>query len=197
MTSVGSMSRCIIRPCNCRASAQNNKRNAKMRNVNREDVKREGVAADTAKPPLPRVRPSSHVFTSLRFHSFRPLASRVARPLQSRPMRDPRLEKLADVLVNYSVGVKKDQVVRISGPPVAEPLIVELYRKVVAAGGHAFARMAPEELAEVFLKTASDEQLKHVNPIALFEGERIDCSIGIWGEENTKSLTNVDPRKIG
>jgi aminopeptidase len=112
-------------------------------------------------------------------------------------MRDPRLEQLADVLVNYSVGVKKDQVVRISGPPIAQPLIVELYRKVVAAGGHPFTRMAPEELSEIFLKTATDEQLKYVSPISLFEYERIDCSIGIWGEENTKALTNVDPKRIG
>src|SRR5215207_1745415 len=112
-------------------------------------------------------------------------------------MRDPRLEKLADVLVNYSVGVKKDQVVRISGPPVAEPLIVELYRKIVAAGGHPFARMAPAELTEIFLKTGSDAQLQYVSPIALFEYEQIDASIGIWGEENTKALTNVDPKRIG
>ena len=58
-------------------------------------------------------------------------------------MRDVRLEKLADVLVNYSVGVKKDQLVRISGPPVSQPLIVELYRKVIAAGGHPSVRMVP------------------------------------------------------
>jgi leucyl aminopeptidase (aminopeptidase T) len=38
-------------------------------------------------------------------------------------MRDPRLEKLADVLVNYSVGVKKDNVVRINAPPIAMPLV--------------------------------------------------------------------------
>ena len=28
-------------------------------------------------------------------------------------MHDPRIEKLADVLVNFSVGVKKDQLVRV------------------------------------------------------------------------------------
>src|SRR3954471_24363373 len=112
-------------------------------------------------------------------------------------MRDPRLEKLADVLVNYSVGVKKDQVVRLSGPPIAQPLIVELYRKVIVAGGHPFARMAPEELSEIFLKTGSDAQLQYVSPIALFEYEKIDASIGIWGEENTKALSNVDPKRIG
>src|SRR5688572_24080736 len=101
-------------------------------------------------------------------------------------MRDPRLEKLADVLVNYSVGVKKDQLVRISAPPVAQPLVAELYRRVLAAGGHPIVRMAPEELQEIFLKTAGDEQLKFLNPLQVIEYERIDCSIGVWGEENTK-----------
>ncbi|HZL37645.1 MAG TPA: hypothetical protein VFC78_20170 [Tepidisphaeraceae bacterium] len=33
-------------------------------------------------------------------------------------MRDSRLEKLADVLVHYSVGVKKG---RITGAPVCQP----------------------------------------------------------------------------
>jgi aminopeptidase len=112
-------------------------------------------------------------------------------------MRDSRLEKLADVLVNYSVGVKPDQLVRISGPPLADPLIVELYRRVLAAGGHPTVRMAPEALQEIFLKEAGDAQLRYLNPIAQFEYQKIDCSIGIWAEENTKSLTNCDPKRIG
>src|SRR5947207_13496719 len=57
--------------------------------------------------------------------------------------------------------------------------------------------MAPEELEEIFLKHASDAQLAFVNPIQEFEYERIDASIGIWGEENTKALSNVDPKRIG
>ena len=36
-------------------------------------------------------------------------------------MRDPRLDKLAQVLVTYSVGVKKGDLVRISGAAAAEP----------------------------------------------------------------------------
>ena len=112
-------------------------------------------------------------------------------------MRDSRLEKLADVLVNYSVGVKPRQLVRISGPPVGQPLVVEIYRKVVAAGGNPIVRMAPEELGEILFKHGSDEQLKFVNPLAVAEYEQIDCSIGIWGEENTKALSNCDPKRIG
>lgn len=112
-------------------------------------------------------------------------------------MRDPRLQKLAGVLVNYSVGVKKGQLCRISGPPVSQPLIVELYHKVLEAGGHPAVRMVPEELNEIFLKKATDDQLRFCNPISLYEYERLDCSIGIWAEENTKALTNCDPKKIG
>src|SRR5688500_3783879 len=84
-------------------------------------------------------------------------------------MRDPRLQKLADVLVNYSVAVKQGQLVRIAGPPAAAPLIAEVYRSTLAAGGHPFVRSAPEELQEIKLKEGSDEALRFVSPIDRFE----------------------------
>jgi aminopeptidase len=111
-------------------------------------------------------------------------------------MHDPRLSKLAAVLVNFSVGVKPGQIVRLSGPSVAQPLIVELYRQVVQAGGNPFVQMAPEELEEIFYKTAGEEQLKFQSPIRKFITETIDCSIGIWANENTKALTRCDPAKM-
>jgi len=111
-------------------------------------------------------------------------------------MRDPRLEKMAAVLVNFSVGVKPGQVVRLSGPSVAEPLIIELYRQTIKAGGHPFVQMTPDILEEIFYKTASDEQLSFQSPIRKFITETIDCSIGIWGEENTKALTRCDSGRM-
>ena len=111
-------------------------------------------------------------------------------------MRDPRLGKLAEVLVNYSVGVKRGQLVRISAASVAEPLVVEIYREVVRAGGHPMVRMSADELGEIFFKGATDEQLDYLNPVAKFEVETIDCSIGVWADENTKALTNCDPKRM-
>ena len=111
-------------------------------------------------------------------------------------MRDLRLEKLSGVLVNYAVGVKKDHLVRLSGPPLAVPLLLELCRAVIAAGGHPMFRMSPEEAGEILVKHGSDEQLRFVNPVSMYEYEKIDCSIGIWAEENTRALTNCDPKRI-
>jgi aminopeptidase len=113
-----------------------------------------------------------------------------------RPMRDPRLEKLADVLVNYSVGVQKGQLVRITSTPAALSLVSEIFRKVLAAGGHPFTKINAEDTQEIFLKNATPEQLSYLNPIAKFEQERIDCSINIWGESNTRSFTSVDPEAM-
>ncbi|HEV8291944.1 MAG TPA: aminopeptidase, partial [Tepidisphaeraceae bacterium] len=111
-------------------------------------------------------------------------------------MRDPRIEKLADVLVNYSVGVKKGHLVRITSTPVALSLVGEIFRRVLAAGAHPFTRINAEETQEIFLKNATPEQLSYLNPIFKFEQERIDCSINIWGEQNTRLFTGVDPEAM-
>lgn len=110
-------------------------------------------------------------------------------------MRDPRLSKLAKVLTNYSVGVKPGQLVRISGPPMSEPLIVEIYREVIRAGGHPAVHMVPEELSEIRYKQGSDEQLKYISPMTWTIVEKIDCSIDIWASSNTKALSNCDPSR--
>ncbi len=110
-------------------------------------------------------------------------------------MRDPRLDKLAQVLVKYSTDIRQGQLVRISGDPVAAPLIEAIYEQVIKAGAHAFVQCVPDSLAEVFYEHARDHQLKYVSPISKFTVGRIDASIGLWAETNTKAMSNVDPRK--
>jgi aminopeptidase len=110
-------------------------------------------------------------------------------------MRDPRYEKLAQVLVNYSVEIQKGDLVAIQGSPIAEPLIGEVYRAVLAAGGHPFTRVQFPGLSEIFYRTARKHQLTFVNPVAEFETEKVDKVLSIWSDENTKSLANVDASK--
>ena len=88
-------------------------------------------------------------------------------------MRDPRITRLAEVLVQYSVGVKKGQFVRIRGPVVSSPLIKEIYAQVIQAGGFPRVVVELKELEEIFFKTAGDEQLDFVDPVSKFEMEKI------------------------
>ena len=79
-------------------------------------------------------------------------------------MRDQRLDKLADVLVNYSVQVRPGQLVRITGDQVGTPLLEALYEAVLKAGGHPLLRCGIESCQDIFLQTGSDDQLQYVNP---------------------------------
>jgi len=112
-------------------------------------------------------------------------------------VRDSRLDKLAKVIVEYSTGIKPGQLVRITGDPVALPLLEAIYEACLKAGANAFLKCSPDTLAEMFYEHASDDQLKFVNPVALYEIENIDVSISLWAETNTKSLTRVDPKRQG
>ncbi len=112
-------------------------------------------------------------------------------------MRDQRLDKLAKVIVNYSARVKQGDLVRLSGEPIATPLLEALYEQIIQAGAHVYVQCVPDSFAEMFFEHASDEQLQYVNPIAKYAIENIDVSIGLWAETNTKSMTNVDPKRQG
>jgi aminopeptidase len=110
-------------------------------------------------------------------------------------MRDPRLDKLADVLVNYSTQVKRGQLVRLYGDPIAMPLLEALYEKCILAGAHVVFQCAPDSLGDLFFAHASPAQLKYVSPIARYTMQKIDVSIGLWAETNTRAMSNVDPKK--
>ena len=73
------------------------------------------------------------------------------------------------------------------------PLLVELYRAVIRAGGLPRVSMPPEECAEIRLTEGSDAQLRWEDPIELHELESIDVSISMWGQDNTKALSGADP----
>ena len=111
-------------------------------------------------------------------------------------MRDPRLDRLADVLVRYSTKVKKGDVVCIASDAVALPLIEATFEAVLRAGGNPYWSPKSESLQEILLSQGTEEQLKYVSPIEMHRVQTIDVHIGIWAEVNTKFLSSVDPKRV-
>ncbi|MFX0113666.1 MAG: aminopeptidase [Candidatus Hodarchaeota archaeon] len=105
-------------------------------------------------------------------------------------------EKQAKLIVEYSVGVKKDEMVLIQGPAVAEPLLKEIYKQALLAGGHPTLLVGLEDLAPLYFRHAQDHQLEHQSPIRKYVIETIDCDINIIGDYNTRDLTSVPPEKL-
>jgi aminopeptidase len=110
-------------------------------------------------------------------------------------MADPRVETLAKILVDYSVAVQPNQLVRISGGSEGAPLILAVYQRVLERGAHPFLQVEPEEAEELLYAYASDAQLDYVPPFMKDMIEQIDATIAIWTDVNTKQLTSADPAK--
>lgn len=111
-------------------------------------------------------------------------------------MSDSRVEKLADVLVNYSVAIRPGDRVLVQGSPIAEPLLKAILVKVLQVGGYPLSFVRLPGMNELTFRHSSDEQLKHVPEPLKLAVETYDASISHMSSENTKALTNVPPEKM-
>ena len=110
-------------------------------------------------------------------------------------MRDPRLDKLASVLVNYSTKVKKGDVVGILADPIAMPMVEAVYEAALKAGGLPFYVPRSESLQELLVAHGTNEQIA-TPPILMSDYiERVDVSIGLWVEVNSRFLSRYDSQK--
>ncbi len=110
-------------------------------------------------------------------------------------MADPRVARLADVVVSYSTGVRPGDLVVIDSTPLGAPVVRETYRRVLAAGGHPEVRIAVDGVPEALLANGSDGQVSWVSPARAEEIERADVRIRFESDANTRALSGVDPAR--
>jgi len=112
-------------------------------------------------------------------------------------MVDPRVKKQAEILVDYSLKVKKGENVVISGSIEAKPLMLEIYKLLIQRGaGEVRVNFSSYEFGEAYFKYASDKQINTFPEISMEEMKRVDCYIAIGSELNTRGFTKVDPDKM-
>jgi aminopeptidase len=111
-------------------------------------------------------------------------------------MADPRVEKLAKLIVRYSINAKKGDEILISAPTEAEPLALEMVREVLKAGAHPISIPIMERAEEIFYEEAKEHQLNYCSPFKKFIYEKLDGLIRVLADSNTRMLSNVPPQKL-
>jgi aminopeptidase len=109
---------------------------------------------------------------------------------------DPRVQRLARIVCEYSLELKPGQLVLIEAPALAEPLIVELVKVALEAGAIPRTRLTTEGAQAAFLSQAGEEQIAYLLPSALPEMEALDARVAIHASWNTRELSGVDPAKM-
>ena len=107
-------------------------------------------------------------------------------------MADARVEKLARVLVNYSLELQPGQKLWLRTTPLAEELNLAVYEEAVKAGAHIFVDQRMPGAEEIFYKYASDEQLDYVSPIRDILIDTFDAELYIDAEHNSRNLSGIE-----
>jgi len=110
-------------------------------------------------------------------------------------MIDPRVVNLANILVNYSVSVKPGDWVLINGSLEALPLVHEVVRAVLHAGGNPTTLLDDDELTALTTQESNDAQLDWVAPIEQTLFDQVDVLISLRATTNTRNMTAIDPQK--
>jgi aminopeptidase len=108
---------------------------------------------------------------------------------------DPRIERLATLLVDYSLTLREGQVLRIDSLDAGSPLVLSLYGAALWAGALPYTNVSLSGLGETLLHHGSEDQLTYLSPIQWEEIEQLDALVTVWSETNTRALSRVDPTR--
>lgn len=109
---------------------------------------------------------------------------------------DQRTKKLAQLVVKYSVFVKHNENVVISGSTEAEEFVRALYEEIVKAGGHPILNLNLPGLDHCFYKHAKKHQVEKFPDHFDYIVKNSHKYIGIDTESNTRELANCDSEKL-
>lgn len=111
-------------------------------------------------------------------------------------MHDPRLNRLARLLVHYSLEIQPGHEVFISCSDIAKPLLQECFSEILKAGGHPSSQISIEGLANIFFDEADEKQLEYISPVDRCRIETMDRVLNILGGYNSKAMSNIDKNKL-
>lgn len=106
-------------------------------------------------------------------------------------MRDPRIQKLAQNLVNYSVDMQPGENVLIEMIGSERDLLYAIIEEVSKGGGRPFVQLTDRTVQRAMLKNANKEQLELWAELDLERMKKMDCYIGIRAGENVNDMADV------
>lgn len=111
-------------------------------------------------------------------------------------MKDPRMVKLAKLLVNYSCKVQKGEKVLIESFDAPVEMVEILVNEVYAAGGYPFLQLNSNRVRRALVSGMTAELADKMKEIDLYRMNEMDAYIAIRGGNNSMELSDVDPDRM-
>src|SRR5207245_2117142 len=111
-------------------------------------------------------------------------------------MHDERFDKLAKLLVEYSIRLKRNETVLIEAFYIPDEMTVALVRAARNAGGIPFAQVYHARVNRALALEASDRQLNVMASHELTRMKKMNAYIAVRGSHNITELADVPPEKM-
>ncbi|MFA5006429.1 MAG: aminopeptidase [Candidatus Izemoplasmatales bacterium] len=110
-------------------------------------------------------------------------------------LKDPRLKKLAETLVLYSVNMQPGENVMIATTIKAKPLVLELCRVIRAHGGNPIVELADDEITRETMLATNDKSLDRQYRWMDWKLDDVDCYVAIRAADSDYVQADV-PQEI-
>lgn len=112
-------------------------------------------------------------------------------------MTDPRITKLAEILVNYSCALKEGEKVLIEARGVDYMLVEAIVREVYKAKAFPFVSMEDMRVTRAVRQGMTEELARLMAKYDAYRMSDMDAYIGIRGGNNCYELSDIDGEKTG
>ena len=110
-------------------------------------------------------------------------------------MTDPRYAKLCDLLVKYSIGLKKDERILLEMTDVPDEFTIQLIRAARRAGAIPLVETRHTRVTREIVREATAEQARLAREVELFRMKRAQAYIAVRGANNASESSDV-PSKV-
>jgi aminopeptidase len=110
-------------------------------------------------------------------------------------MIDPRITRLADVLINFSCAVKRGEKILIEAIDVPHEFTVECVRLASAAGALPLVTLKSNQVQRALMLAGSPDQFNLIADVERHRMENVQCYIGARGNPNVSELSDVPAEK--
>jgi len=106
-------------------------------------------------------------------------------------MTDPRINRLADLLINHSTRLKSGEHILIEGFDIPEAMIVALVKSARKAGGHPHVEIRSNRVMRAMNESAGDDNLKVWADYDRHRMSLMQAYLGIRGSENVSEMAGI------
>lgn len=111
-------------------------------------------------------------------------------------MKDPRITKLAEILVDHSIKVQPGEKIIIKSSELGQPLVEEVYKLILQREAFPICNFSFNSLNPIYFKYATPKHLNSMDEIYFQIIKDCQGLINISAPSNRKALSDVDPGKI-